>query len=81
MGYLMSFRLASGAVLFILLILLVRAIVLDVLASRRRKRRICTAILDVLYEGYKHDRLTEDDLWQHLIGDRINRSWEWIYRR
>ena len=77
----MGFRLALSAVLAVLLFLLVRAVVMDLLASGQRKRQICTAILDVLYEGYKHDRLTENDLWQYLTDGGMNLSWEWTYRR
>ena len=76
-----GFRLALSAVLVVLLFLLARAVVMDLHALRRKKKQICTAILDVLYEGYKHDRLTEDDLWQRLLDDGTNHSWEWAYRR
>jgi hypothetical protein len=77
----MILRLASSAVLAGLLVLLIRALILSALASRRRTRQICRAILNALYDTYKCRRPAEDDLWQRLIDDGMNRSWEWAYRR
>jgi hypothetical protein len=77
----MILRLASSAVLAGVLILLIRALVLSALASRRQTRRIWRAILNALYDTYKCQRPAEDDLWQRLIDDGMNRSWEWAYHR